>query len=159
VFAVAVDYEYFVATPARVAALDLAERPVNQLPDEEVAELPGIDPTVVLLGLVEVLTTRDYDDLLASARGEFVHDGGEAGPWVTRIDDFVVEAIQGADGDPELEWEDAVEQWGALVGDEWGDAVGGDDVDEEALLETADELRRICGQAGGDRHLYCWTQL
>ncbi|SHN26176.1 hypothetical protein [Cryptosporangium aurantiacum] len=151
----AVDYEYFVASPDRIAALDLGKSPVSQLPAEEVAELPGVDPTVVLLGLVEVLSTREYDDLLAQTSGELVHDGGDAGPWVTAVDGFVVAAIQGADGDPELEWEDAVEQWNVLVGDEFGDG----DVDQEALLETTDELRRLCGNVRGDRRLYCWTQL
>ncbi|GAA3393710.1 hypothetical protein [Cryptosporangium minutisporangium] len=153
------DYEYFVASPDRIAALDLGKSPVSQLPAEEVAELPGIDPTVVLLGLVEVLSTREYDELLANATAELVHDGGDAGPWVTAIDEFVVAAIQGADGDPELEWEDAVAQWSVLVGDELGDAIGNGDVDEDALLETTDELRRLCGHVDGDRRLYCWTQL
>jgi hypothetical protein len=156
---VAADFEYFVATPAQLAGLDLAQSPLGQVPAERAAELPGIDPTVVLLGLVEVLTTHTYDALLASAENELAYDGGESGPWVTVVEQFVVDAIRGADGDPELEWEDAVGQWSTLVAEELGDAVGGGDVDEEALLEITDELRRLCGSVDADHRLYCWTVL
>lgn len=143
--AVAADFEYFVASPDRIAALDLGRSPVSQLPSAEAAELPGVDPAVVLLALVEVLSTEEYEALLAKSAGEVVHDGGDAGPWVIAIDDFVVAAIQGADGDPELEWEDAVEQWGALV-------------DAESLLEATDQLRRLCGSVDSEHRLYCWAQ-
>ena len=158
VVAVAVDYEYFVASPDRIAALDLGRSPVSQLPSEVAAELPGVDPAVVLLGLVEVLSTERYEVLLAKTAGEVVHDGGDTGPWVIAIDDFVVSAIQGADGDPEMEWEDAVGQWSTLVGDELTDAIGDGDVDEDALLEITDELRRLCGSVDAEHRLYCWTQ-
>jgi hypothetical protein len=147
VVAVAVDYEYFVVSPDRIAALDLGRSPVSQLPSESAAELPGIDPAVALLGLVEVLSTEDYEVLLGKSAGDVVHDGGDDGPWVIAIDDFVVSAIQGADGDPEMEWEDAVSQWGAVV-----------EIDEDALLETTDELRRLCGQVDAGHRLYCWAQ-
>lgn len=157
--AVAADYEYFVASPDRISALDLDKSPVSQLPSGEAAELPGVDPTVVLLALVEALSIRPYHELLAASCGQFVYDGGEAGPWVTAIDDFVVATIQGADGDPEMEWEDTVAQWSVVVGDELTDTVGDGDVDEDALLEITDELRRLCGFVGADHRLYCWTQL
>jgi hypothetical protein len=156
---VAADYEYFLASPAQLAGLDLAKSPLGQLGAERAAELPGIDPTVVLLGLVEVLSTRTYDEILASANEELAYDGGEGGPWVTAVDDFVVNAIRGADGDPELEWEDAVDHWSRLVRDELEDAVGGGDVDEETLLEITDELRRLCGEVDAENRLYCWTAL
>ena len=155
----AADYEYFVATPAQLAGLDLVKSPLGQVPAERAAELPGIDPTVVLLGLVEVLTTHPYDALLGRAENELAYDGGEGGPWVTVVDQFVVDAIRGADGDPELEWADVVDQWSTLVAEELEDAVGGGDVDEEALIEITDELRRLCGSVSGDAHLYCWTVL
>jgi hypothetical protein len=156
---VAADYEYFLSSPAQLAALDLAKSPLSQLPAGRAAELPGIDPTVVLLGLVEVLSARSYDAMLAEADQKLAYDGGERGPWVTAIDDFVVDAIRGADGDPELEWEDAVGQWETLVAAELEDAIGGGDVDEGALLEITDALRRLCGEVDGDHRLYCWTQL
>ncbi|MFI5954878.1 hypothetical protein [Cryptosporangium sp. NPDC051539] len=155
----AADYEYFVASPDRISALDLAKSPVSQLPAGEAVELPGVDPSVVLLALIEVLSMRSFARLLGDSGGEFVYDGGDAGPWVTVIDDFVVSTIKGADGDPELEWEDAVALWGDAVGEELEDGVGGGDVDEDALLEITDELRRLCGSADADHHLYCWTQL
>jgi hypothetical protein len=148
---VGAQHEYFVADPTEFAALDLAKSPVSQLPAERAAELPGVDPTVVLLSLVEVLTTVDFDTLIAESGADLVFDGGDDGPWVVPVDRAAVVAIQGADGDPELEWEDAVEQWGALVAEELGDP------EEEALLEITDELRRLCGEVAGDRRLYCWT--
>ena len=144
-------HEYFVADRDELAQLDLAKSPVSQLPAERAAELPGVDPTVVLLSLVEVLTTVDFDTLLASTSDELVFDGGDDGPWVTPVDRATVVAIQGADGDPELEWEDAVAQWGELVGEELNDP------DAEALLEITDELRRLAGEVAGERRLYCWT--
>lgn len=150
----AADYEYFVVSPAQFGSLDLGQSPLSQLPAERAAELPGVDPSVVLLGLVEVLTT-----VRARPNDELRYDGGEAGPWVTAVDDFVVDAIRGADGDPELAWEDVVGQWSTLVADELEDTVGGGDVDEEALLEITDELRRLCGSVSANSHLYCWTRL
>lgn len=155
----AADYDYFVASPARLSELDLSTSPLSQLPAECAAELPGVDPTVVLPGLVEALTTERYATPLARATDALVYDGGEAGPWVSALDDFVVQTIQGADGDPELEWEDTVGRWATLVGEEWGAAVGGGDVDDDALLEITDELRRLCGQVDADHRLYCWTVL
>jgi hypothetical protein len=156
---VAADYEYFVASPAQLTALDLAKSPLSQLSAERAAELPGIDPAVVLPGLVEVLSTRPYGELLANADTELAYDGGAGGPWVTVIDAFVVDAIRGADGDPELEWEDAVDQWSRLVSGELEDAIGDGDVDAEALLEITDELRRLCGATDATHRLYCWSQL
>ncbi len=144
-------HEYFVADRSELAGLDLTKSPVSQLPAELAAELPGVDPTVVLLSLVEVLTTVDFDTLVAESGEELAFDGGDEGPWVVPVDRVAVVAIQGADGDPELEWEDAVEQWGALVAEELGDP------EEDALLEITDELRRLAGEVSGDRWLYCWT--
>lgn len=150
---VGVQHEYFVAGKAELARLDLTKSPVDQLPAKYAAELPGVDPTVVLLSLVEVLTTVDFDTLLARATDEITFDGGDDGPWVVPVDRAAVIAIQGADGDPEMEWEDAVAQWSELVSEELGDA------DEETLLEITDELRRLAGEVAGDRCLYCWTSL
>ncbi len=144
-------HEYFVVDKTELAGLDLTKSPVSQLPTERAAELPGVDPTVVLLSLVEVLTTVDFDTLIAESADELVFDGGDDGPWAVAVDRAAVVAIQGADGDPELEWEDTVEQWGALVAEELGDP------EEEALLEITDELRRLCGEVSGERWLYCWT--
>jgi hypothetical protein len=141
---VAADYEYFVSSPAQLASLDLAKSPLSQLPAERAAEIPGVDPAVVLLGLVEVLSTQRH-----RPTNDLAYDGGESGPWVTAVDAFVVEAIRGADGDPEMEWEDAVEQWSKLVDDELEDP--------DVLLETTDELRRLCGEVEGETRLYCWT--
>jgi len=148
---VGAQHEYFVADKAELALLDLGRSPVTQLPPELAAELPGVDPTVVLLSLVEVLTATDFDTLLGEAASELVYDGGDAGPWVVAVERSAVVAIQGADGDPELEWEDTVDQWDELVAEELGDP------DEEALLEITDELRRLCGEVSGDRWLYCWS--
>ena len=147
----AADYEYFVVSPAQLGSLDFGQSPLSQLPAERAAELPGVDPNVVLLGLVEVLTT-----VRAGPNVELHYDGGERGPWVTVVDDFVVDAIRGADGDPELVWEDVVGRWSGLVADELEGTVGGGDVDEEALLEITDELRRLCGAVPPNSHLYCW---
>lgn len=144
-------HEYFVVDKAELAQLDLAKSPVGQLPRERAAELSGVDPTVVLLSLVEVLTATDFDSLLAAATNELVFDGGDDGPWVVAVERAAVVAIQGADGDPELEWEDTVDQWDNLIAEELGDP------DEEALLEITDELRRLCGEVDGDRWLYCWS--
>jgi len=144
-------HEYFVVDKEELAGLDLARNPVGQLPPERAAELPGVDPTVVLLSLVEVLTATDFDTLLSEVSNEVVFDGGDDGPWVVAVERSAVVAIQGADGDPELEWEDTVDQWDELIAEELGDP------DEEALLEITDELRRLCGEVSGDRWLYCWT--
>jgi len=148
---VGAQHEYFVVDKTELAGMDLTKSPVSQLPAERAAELPGVDPTVVLLSLVEVLTTVDFDTLIAESADELVFDGGDDGPWAVAVDRAAVVAIQGADGDPEMEWEDAVEQWGALVAEELGDP------DDEALLEITDELRRLCGEVSGERWLYCWT--
>jgi hypothetical protein len=145
-------HEYFVASKDELAALDLGKPPVGQLPDERASELPGVDPTVVLLSLVEVLTILDLDTLMDQVHDEMVFDGGEDGPWVVAVDPVVVDAIRGADGDPEMEWDDAVEQWAEIVADELG-TEGSD----EGLLEITDELRRLAGSAEGERRLYCWT--
>jgi hypothetical protein len=142
-------HDYFVASADELAGLDFTRSPVGQLPDERTAELPDVDPTVALLSLVELLTTVDFDTLLAQATDEVVYDGGDDGPWVVAVEPAAVTAIQGADGDPEMEWEDAVMRWTKT--DEFGE-----DVDEEALLEVTDELRRLCGQTGPGRRLYCW---
>ncbi len=115
-------HEYFVADKAELALLDLGRSPVTQLPPELAAELPGVDPTVVLLSLVEVLTATDFDTLLGEAASELVYDGGDAGPWVVAVERSAVVAIQGADGDPELEWEDTVDQWDELVAEELGES-------------------------------------
>jgi hypothetical protein len=144
-------HEYFVARPAELAGLDLAKSPVSQLTAERAAELPGVDPTVVLLSLVEVLTISSFDELLAHVHHEFVYDGGDDGPWVVALDEQVVDALRGADGDPEMDWEDAVALWSASVAEELGDP------DEEGLLEIVEELRRLAGSTGGDERLYCWT--
>jgi hypothetical protein len=146
VVAVAADFAYFVASPDRIACLDLGRGPGSQLPSGSAADLPGVDPAVVLLALVEVLSTEEYETLLAKAPGEVVRDGGDAGPWVIAIDDSVVAAIQGADGDPEMEWEDAVARWSGLT-----------ELDEDTLLETTDELRRLCGHVDAGHRLYCWA--
>jgi hypothetical protein len=148
---VGVQHEYFVAGRDELANLDLSRGPVGQLPAERAAELPGVDPSVVLLALVEILTTVHFDELAAQAVDEVVYDGGEAGPWVAAVERTAVVAIQGADGDPEMEWGDAVTQWRGLVGEELGD------VEEDTLLEITDELRRLCGAVAEDRWLYCWT--
>jgi hypothetical protein len=148
---VGAQHEYFVVDRAELGQLDLTKSPVSQLSPEQAAELSGVDPTVVLLSLVEVLTTVDFDTLISAAESELVFDGGDDGPWVVAVERPAVVAIQGADGDPEMEWEDAVEQWGALVAEELGDP------EEDALLEITDELRRLCGEVSGDRWLYCWT--
>lgn len=146
-------HEYFVASPAELAALDPTTGPTGQLPADRAEELPGVDPMVVLLTLVEVLSTSDYDTVLARSGGTPAFDGGSDGPWVTAIDDFVVDAIRGADGDPELEWDDVVAQWGDRIGEEMGDA------DEDRLLEVAAGLRRLCGQVDDTHRLYAWTAL
>ncbi|EXG80396.1 hypothetical protein [Cryptosporangium arvum] len=143
----AADFEYFVASPDRIASLDLGRSPASQLPSATAADLPGVDPALVLLALVEVLSTEEYEALLAKGPGEVVHDGGDAGPWVIAIDDFVVAAIQGADGDPEMEWDDAVALWSGLT-----------ELDEGTLLETTDELRRLCGHVDAEHRLYCWAK-
>lgn len=142
---VAVAYEYFVASADRLAVLDPGRSPVSQF--ETAAELPGVDPAVVLLGLVEVLSAEKYETLLGKATGEVIHDGGENGPRIVAIDDFVVAAIQGADGDPEMEWEDAVAQWSAPTG-----------FDQDSLRTITDHLRRLCGEVDEGHRLYCWTR-
>jgi hypothetical protein len=148
---VGAQHEYFVVDRDELAKLDLSASPVSQLPAERAAELPGVDPTVALLSLVEVLTTVDFDTLVAQAGSELVYDGGDDGPWVVPVERAAVLAIQGADGDPELEWEDTADRWGQLVAEELGDP------GEDVLLEITDELRRLCGEVDGDRWLYCWT--
>jgi hypothetical protein len=144
-------HEYFIARPAELDRLDLAKSPVAQLPPDSAAELPGVDPTVVLLSLVEVLTIRNFDELLSQVHDELVFDGGDDGPWVVAIDQSVVDAIRGADGDPEMEWDDAVAQWAVVVAEELGDP------DETGLIEITSELRRLAGSTGADQRLYCWT--
>lgn len=144
-------HQYFVADPSDLGALDLGASPVGQVPDDLVAELPGVDPTVVLLSLVEVLTILDFDTLMAQVHHDIVFDGGDDGPWVVTIDPLAVDAIRGADGDPEMEWDDAVAQWANAVSEELGDP------GEEALLEITDELRRLAGSTDAGRRLYCWT--
>lgn len=146
-------HEYFVVSPAELAAMDLAESPVGTVADDRAAELPGVDPDVVLVALARILAAADGEALPAVGPGRPVYDGGADGPWVAPVDPAVVEAIQGADGDPELEWDDVVGVWSRTVGEDLGDG----EVDEETLLEVADELRRLCGQVAGDRRLYAWT--
>jgi hypothetical protein len=149
---VSVRHEYFVVSPTELAALDLSASPVGQVADDRAAELPGVDPDVVLVALARILAAADGEPLPAPAPGRPVFDGGPDGPWVTPVDAAVVEAIQGADGDPELEWDDVAAIWSRTVGEDLGD-----ETDEDALLELADELRRLCGQVAGERRLYAWT--
>ena len=146
-----VRHEYFVVSPAELAAMDLTESPVGTVADDRAAELPGLDPDVALVALARVLAAADGETLPPPRHGEPVVDGGPDGPWVTPVDPAVVEAIQGADGDPELEWDDVVATWSRAVGEDVADG------DPDALLEIADELRRLCGQVAGDRRLYAWT--
>ena len=144
-------HQYFVADPSDLTILELSASPVGQLPSDRAVELPGVDPTVVLLSLVEVLTILDFDTLLEQVHHELVYDGGDDGPWVVAIDPLAVDAIRGADGDPEMEWDDAVAQWAKAVSEELGDP------GDEALLEITDELRRLAASTDAGRRLYCWT--
>jgi hypothetical protein len=144
-------HEYFLASSAELASLDLAKPPAGQLPEGRAASLPGVDPVVVLLSLVEVLAIVDYDTLAAAVHDELVFDGGDDGPWVVAIDPLVVDAVRGADGDPEMEWDDAVIQWAEIVADE----IGTDSGDE--LLAITDELRQLAGSTDETHRLYCWS--
>jgi hypothetical protein len=138
-------HEYFLASPGELAALDLAKPPSGQLPQGRSAALPGVDPSVVLLSLVEVLTIVQYEALAARVH----HEPVPGGP-VVAIDPAVVDAIRGADGDPEMEWDDAVGQWAAIVADELGH-------DPDHLLEITDGLRQLAGSTDPAHRLYCWT--
>jgi hypothetical protein len=138
-------HEYFLASPAELAGLDLGKPPSGQLPAGRSAVLPGVDPSVVLLSLVEVLTIVGYDALAAGIHHEPVPGGS-----VVAIDPAVVDAIRGADGDPEMEWDDAVGQWAAIVADEIGH-------DPDHLLEITDDLRQLAGSTDPSHRLYCWT--
>jgi len=138
-------HEYFVASPGELAGLDLHRSPSVQLPADRVAELPGVDPIVVLPALVSVLTATG----VGAAADQ---------PVTVTVDDrlqciapLVIEVIQGADGDPEMEWEDAVEQWRRVLGER------GQKLSAEALLAVTDVLRRLCTAVDEGRHLYNWV--
>ncbi len=145
--------EYFVASACEVGALDPTRSPSAQLPDATAVRLPGTDPDVVLTSLIEVLCP-DGDTALWAGADDRATDPADAGaPGATAVDRLVVAAIQGADGDPELEWDDVVAQWSRRVESRVGP------VDVTELARVADRLRLLGGQLGADptRRLYRWN--
>jgi hypothetical protein len=147
-----VTFEYFVAAPAELDGLLVEIGPLRRLGPARAGALPLVDPGVVLPALVEVLAAENRLDppdspIVAESSGE--------GPWVARIDDFTVQTIRGADGDPELEWEDeVVPLWAKRILDALGTPAACD-----VLLTATDALRRLAAQADAGRHLYCWTKV
>lgn len=134
------DHVYFVASAEEVDRLDRFRSPEGQLPGERVAVLPGVDPALLLPALVAVLAS-DRSPIRPVRRA-----GG--GPLLTMAPS-VVASVQGADGDPELEWEDVVARWAERI----GDAAGA----ETLLWEAAVALRRLCGTVADGEALYCWS--
>lgn len=144
-------HEYFTVTPAELAELDLARSPSGQVSTDRAVGLADIDPDAVL-GLVALLAVEDVGELRDQEGGYVLFDGDGSGPWLVELDWLAVETIQGADGDPEMEWEDTAERWATLLA-----AGSGAALDPQDLLAASTELRRLAGMASGDQRLYCWT--
>lgn len=142
-------HEYFVVSPDELAGLDLGLSPTSQLPEDRTLDVAGVDPEIGLFALVEILTADKHEALRSETIARTLVEG-TSGPEVVEVSPAIVTAIQGADGDPEMEWEDAVELWRKAV-------TFADGVDEHWLLSVTDELRRLCGEARDGRRLYCWS--
>ena len=67
-------------------------------------------------------------------------------PGLVRLTDQAVLALQGADGDPEMEWEDAVMLWRESLPDGDGRPNSLTGRSDEELLAVIDELRSLVGE-------------
>lgn len=137
-------YLYVVASAHEMAALDPDVGPVGSLPAERCAELPGIDPVLALPALAAVLA----GDVMAARRVALAAPIRHAG--LAPVEPALVEAIQGADGDPELEWDDVTARWADLLG------MGGNSGRAD-LLDATTTLRALCGVVDDASALYCWS--
>lgn len=145
-------FEYFVAADEEVEHIDLAVAPSQQLPSGQVAELPGLDPAVILLGVVEVLSGREFEEILDEASGSLVAAGGEDGPWLEEISPMTVDTIRRADQDPTTDWPSVVARWTEVNAEEL-------DGDGDGLSGVLRSLRALIGTISDGTKLYCWTSL
>jgi hypothetical protein len=69
---------------------------------------------------------------------------------IWRVDPELLLALQGADADPEMEWEDAVLLWKTSA------ASASANCDDTELLALIDRLRLLAGRTTDALAFYCW---
>lgn len=106
-----------------------------------------LNPVTELTCLVAVLSGRPSGDGPAVAVPMSAL-GADLQLW--QVSEPALLALQGADGDPESEWDDIVELWKAAPS-----SASSSCVDAE-LLALLDQLRQLAGRATRHTEFYCW---
>lgn len=115
-----------------------------------VVDMKGVEPTVQMGSLEEILTGRPYDEVIADPTGDVIasRDGGER--VVVRLTETLQEALAEA---TEAQLVEAVERW-AQTEEFWGQG-------DPAILRP--EVEQLAGLARTsvqqDTRLYCWACL
>ena len=108
-------------------------------------ELAALRPAAELMCLSAILA----GDSSGTPSGK--PPAGEPGGLNTwRVDPELLLALQGADADPEMEWEDAVFLW------QRSESSASRNCDDAQLLSLIDQMRVLAGQVTGEAAFYCW---
>ncbi len=114
--------------------------------DIPLAALPRL---VAILGGVPAVASAH---LVLRPVGRLVAVGESVEQEVFALTPDAALALRGADGDPEMEWDDVAEQWKSHP--DSAVLLAGRDVDE--LIGIIDELRSVAGELADPARLYCW---
>ncbi len=141
---------YCAATPAQLTGVTAFEDLLDRLEASCVLVLQGAlahaDPVVELSRLVAILGGAPTGEGPLAATPVAA---GSSGLTLARVSTAAVLALLGADGDPEVEWEDVTALWCRSTGlPEYR-------LDEE-LLMLIEHLRGLVTVAQAGTSLYCW---
>jgi hypothetical protein len=114
----------------------------------DVVDLGGIDPVVQMGTLEEILTGRDYEEIVAEDRVIANADGGER--LVVRISSELTTALSQA---PDASLVEAAARWSETE-EFWGAA---DPADLTEQLGALAGIARTAVRPGG--HIYCWLSV
>lgn len=130
---------YFVADETELAG------PVGQLrqrvPADRVLDSDGLPSPDELSRLAAILRGQ-HDGEGPSVTSELA----TGVPGVVQLTDQAVLALQGADGDPEMEWDDAVALWRESLSGDVGQVNSLTGRSDDELLTMIDELRVLVGE-------------
>jgi hypothetical protein len=139
--------DYFAAKSddAAAAVLDLEAGPTSA-PGHPSVQLPGVEPTLTMQTLEELLTGRSEDEVMENPRqGEIVADG-PSGAMIVAITEELRTALANADDETlrrvAVDWSATEEMDGSDPSDV-----------TDALLDLADLARRATDR---NEQLYCW---
>ncbi|MGI8647585.1 MAG: hypothetical protein DLM55_05485 [Acidimicrobiales bacterium] len=142
---------YCLASPIQLSQFRTLDRWRERIDPDALLEFTeatrALNPVTELTCLVAVLAGRPSGHGLAAA---VPVPALGAGLRLWQVSEAALLALQGADGDPESEWDDIVALWKAAPG-----SVSSGCVDAE-LLALLDQLRQLAGRATRHTALYCW---